>query len=219
MHVRWSRTLTRPCLVAMVALALLAAGCRSGSGEEGGTFVPGATSAPGDGGASGAPTTSPAPGGGKASRTDPLAERVFRVRPEPGTAAQKSAVKALQGYLDGLVTALATNDTKRSGIGDYTSMVMYADALRIVAGQVKEGYGLYGAYVITLEPKGATGNVAVVNACVNQRDTRRHDARTDAAGKANSTPYVQLDYTLNHRDVGGWVVISYQADTVDSCPG
>jgi len=205
--------------VATVALALLAAGCGSGSEDASGTFVPGATSPPDGGGASATSTAPPAAGDAEASRTTPLAERVYRVRPEPTTAAQKAAVKALQGYLDGLVTALATNDARRSGIRGYASPDMYADAQRIVAGQVKEGYVLYGAYVFTLEPKGATANVAVINACVNQLATRRHDAASDKAGRANNTPYVQLDYTLNHRDVGGWVVTGYKGDTASSCPG
>jgi hypothetical protein len=200
--------------VAVLALALLAGGCGAGSGEQSGTFVPGATSPAGAGDASGAPTTSPASGGARAGRSSPLAERVFRVNPPPRTTAQRNAVKALQGY----VTALATNDAQHSGIRDYTSKSMYADAQSIVAGQVKDGYVLYGAYVITLEPKGATGEVAVVRACVNQRRTRRHDARTDAAGRPNNTPYVQLDYTVSHQDVG-WVVTGYKGDTVDSCPG
>lgn len=212
MQMRWSKA------VAVLALALLAAGCGSDSGGQSGTFVPGATSPTGAGGASGAPTTSPASGGARASRSSPLAERVFRVGPEPRTTAQRNAVKALQGYMDGLVTALATNDAQHSGIRDYTSKSMYADAQSIVAGQVKDGYVLYGAYVITLQPKGATGDVAVVRACVNQRRTRRHDARTGAAGRPNNTPYVQLDYTVSHQDVG-WVVTGYKGDTVDSCPG
>ena len=217
---RWSRTLTRACLVAMVAmvaLATLTAGC-SGSREVNSTFVPAGTALPGEGDASA--TSAPASPGGsaKASGTDPLAERVYRVVPEPKTAAQRAAVKALQGYLDGLVTALATNDVRRSGIRAYTSKDMYSDAQSIVAGQAREGYVLYGAYVFTMAPEGASASVAVVGVCVNQHGTRRHDARTDAAGKANNTPYVQVDYTLNHLDIGGWVVTGYKGDNVSSCP-
>jgi hypothetical protein len=211
-----SRTLTRACLALAVGLAPLVAGCGSGPTDSGDTFVPGATSPSGAQGP--ASTAAPGDAGGRASRTTPLAERVFRVRPEPKTAAQKAAVMALQGYLDGLVTALATNDAQRSGIRRWSSPGIYADAQRIVAAQAKDGYVLYGAFVFTLEPKGATGTVAVVNACVNQHDTRRHDARTDRPGRANNTPYVQLDYTLNRREAG-WVVTGYKGDTVASCPG
>jgi hypothetical protein len=204
--------------VATVALALLAAGC-SGSRDANSTFVPAGTTLPGDGDAGATSATATPGGSAKASRTDPLAQRAYQVDPEPRTAAQKAAVKALQGYLDGLVTALASNDVQGSGIRAYTSKDMYADAQSIVAGQAKDGYVLYGAYVFTMEPKGASAKVAVVGVCVDQHGTRRHDARTDAAGKANNTPYVQVDYTLNHLDIGGWVVTGYKGDNMASCPG
>lgn len=197
-----------------LALALAAAGCGGGSeGDPPGTFVPGATgdAATGDGGATA--TTS----GAKASRDEPLAERVFRVDPKPRTQTERAAVRALQGYLDGLVTAFATNDVGRGGLRRYAAPEVVADARRLVADQVKDRFVLYGPYTFTIEPRSASGSVAVVGVCVNQSRTRRHDARTDAPEQRNDTPYVRLSYTLTRQE-SRWLVTAYTGRQASSCP-
>ena len=198
--------------VAVAALALLAAGC--GSGSDGGpaqTFVPGATTAAG--GAPATPTTLARP----ASRSNPLAQRVFKLAAQPEPGEQNAAVEAIEGYLDGLITAFATNDVASSGVRRWTSTEMYRQAQGTVAGQVKGGYVLYGAYVLTIDPTDVRSNVGVLNVCIDQHATRRHDASTDSAGARNDTPYVQLDYTLS-RDAGRWLVTSVKGGKVGSCP-
>jgi hypothetical protein len=198
---------------AVVALALLAAGC--GSGSKSGpaeTFLPGATTA--STAASATPTTSGEP----ASRSDPLAQRVFKLVSEPRAGEQKAAVEAIEGYLDGLVTAFATNDVAGSGVRRWTSAEMYQQAQGTVADQVKAGYVLYGAYVFSIDPSDVRSNVGVMDVCIDQHATRRHDAKTDKAGARNDTPYVQLGYTLS-RDAGRWRVTSVKGDKVTSCPG
>lgn len=204
----------RTVVAALLALALplAAAGCRS-EREEPGTFVPGATGGGDPAGPGATPTTS----GAKASRADPLAERVFRVDPEPRTATERAAVRALEGYLDGLVTAFATNDAGRSGIRRYAAPDLYEDARRLVAGQVRDGFVLYGPYTFTIEPRPSSGGVAVVGVCVNQSRTRRHDARTDAPGRRNDTPYVQLRYTVTRQE-SRWLVTAASGSTASSCP-
>jgi hypothetical protein len=202
-------------VAALLALAvpLAAAGCGSDKPEEPGTFVPGATSGGDPAGPGATSTTS----GAKASRSDPLAERVFRVDPEPRTATERAAVRALEGYLDGLVTAFATNDVGRSGIRRYAAPDLYEDARRLVAGQVRDGFVLYGPYTFTIEPRPSSGGVAVVGVCVNQSRTRRHDARTDRPGRRNDTPYVQLRYTITRQE-SRWLVTSYSGEPANSCP-
>ena len=195
-----------------LALPLVAAGCGSGSKPDSpGTFVPGATS--GDPGQGGTPTSTTGP----ASRAAPLAQRVFRVDPEPTTTSGRAAVRALEGYLDGLVTAFATNDPARSGIRRFAAPNMYQDAKRLVAEQAKDGNVLYGPYTFTIEPEPAAGRVAVVGVCINQSRTRLHDARTDAPKRRNDTPYVRLTYTLTRLEAG-WLVTAYSGKAVASCP-
>jgi hypothetical protein len=192
-------------------LALLAAGCTSGSkSSPSETFVPGATSGNPDGSATA--TTSGQP----ASRSNPLAQRVFKLTSEPKSG-QKGAVQTLQDYLDGLVTAFATNDATSGQIRRLASSELYQQAEDIVADQVKGGYVLYGAYVFTIDPTDVRTNVGVMNVCIDQHATRRHDASTDKVGARNDTPYVQLDYTLT-RDAGPWQVTSVKGGKVDSCP-
>ena len=199
-------------LMTVVAVAFLAAAC--GSGRTASTppvaSVPAGTTSPATS-TSSRPTT-PA----KASPAHPLAERTFRVV-SATTAVQDAAIRALEGYFDMLITAFATNRVPDQ-MRRYTTPRIFADAQRLVAPQVKGGYVVYGAFVFTLKVRGATANVAVINACVNQRNTRRHDATTGRAGRVNDTPHVRLDYTLNHHDVGGWVVTGYKGDNVPSCP-
>jgi hypothetical protein len=196
-----------------LALALAAAGCGSGSeADPPGTFVPGGTG-DGDPGGGGPASTS----GAKASRAAPLAERVFRVDPEPRTGTERAAVRALQGYLDGLVTAFATNDVGRGGLRRFAAPDMYEDARRLVAGQVKDRYVLYGPYTFTIEPRPASGPVAVVGVCVNQSRTRRHDASTDAPRQRNDTPYVRLSYTVTRQE-NRWLVTAYSGRPASSCP-
>jgi hypothetical protein len=198
-----------------LTLPLVAAGCGSSSESDSpGTFVPGAT---GDGGPTegGTPTST---GGAAASRTAPLAQRVFRVDPEPRTSAGRAVVRALEGYLDGLVTAFATNDLGRSGIRRFAAPDIYEDARRLVADQAKDGNVLYGPYTFTIEPRPAAGRVAVVGVCINQSRTRLHDARTDAPKRRNDTPYVRLRYTLTRLETG-WLVTAYSGRSAASCPG
>jgi hypothetical protein len=205
----------RRAAVVLLLLALATAGCGSGSeSDPPGTFVPGATG-DGDPAGAGTPTST---GGAKASRAAPLAERVFRFDPRPRTPTEQAAVRALEGYLDGLVTAFATNDLGRSGIRRFAAPDMYEDARRLVAGQAKGGFVLYGPYTFTLEPRPAGGRVAVVGVCINQSRTRRHDARTDAPGRRNDTPYVRLSYTLTRQE-SRWLVTAYSGREAASCPG
>jgi hypothetical protein len=195
-------------------LALLAAGC--GSGSKGGqqqTFQPGATS---DTSASATPTPTTADAG-PASRDNPLAQRVYKLASEPSSPSERAAVEAVEGYLDGLITAFATNDAASSGVKRFSSSEMYQQARTIVEDQVKSGYVLYGPYAVTIDPREIHSQVGVVNACVDQSATRRHDAKTGKAGKKNDTPYVQLDYTVS-RSAGPWQVTASSGGKVSSCP-
>ncbi len=199
--------------VAVAALALLAAGCGSGSkSSPAGTFVPGATTVASDE-ASATPTTSGTP----ASRSNPLAQRVFKVTSQPKAGEQTAAVEAIEGYLDGLVTAFAINDVAGSGVRRWTSTGVYKQAQGTVDEQVKKGYVLYGPYVFTIDPSNLSSSVGVLNVCVDQSRTRRHNASTDRAGARNDTPYVRVDYTLS-RDAGRWLVTSVRGSKVNSCP-
>jgi hypothetical protein len=211
---RWPRP-WRPAATALLALAfaLAAAGCGGSKGDSAGTFVPGATGDAATGGEGATATTS----GAKASRDEPLAERVFRVDPEPRTQTERAAVRALQGYLDGLVTAFATNDVGRGSLRRYAAPEVVDDARRLVADQAKDRYVLYGPYTFTIEPRSASGSVAVVGVCVNQSRTRRHDARTDKPEQRNDTPYVRLSYTLT-RQQSRWLVTAYTGRQANSCP-
>lgn len=213
----WSRTLTRAWLAAMLGLALLSAGC-SGSKDAGGTFVPAGTSLPGQGGGSSASTTPSGSGGGTASRDEPLAERVFRVQPTPKTTAQREALKVLQSYLDGVIVAFATNDAAASGMRRYATTEVYGRVQSQVAEQAKGGYVVYGPYTVTIDPSDVHPPLAVMDVCIDESGTRRHDARTDAAGKKNSSPYVQLHYSLDFQPGKGWLVTGSNGGTVTSCP-
>jgi hypothetical protein len=204
----------RGWLVAAAVAAVVLAGCDGGPNGSAATSEPNSTTASTTT-ASASPTTTTRP---RASRSTPLAERVFRVDPKPTTATQQAIVGALEGYLDGLITAFATNNVARSGVRRFTTPAMYADAQRMVAEQVKAGYVLYGAYVVTIQVRGARSRAAVVGACIDQSRTRRHNPTTDAAGRRNNTPYVRLNYTLNRLD-HGWVVVDYSGRLVASCPG
>ena len=197
---------------AVTALALLAAGCGGGSkgSASSDTFVPGGASATTE---SATATTSAEP----ASRSNPLAQRVFKYTSEPKAGPQKAAVQTLEDYFDGLVKAFATNDVGSTGIRRLVSADLYKQAQDTIAGQVQGGYVLYGPYVFTIDPSDVQANVGVVNVCIDQHATRRHDARTDKAGKLNDTPYVQLDYTLSHA-TGPWQVTSVKGGKVQSCP-
>jgi hypothetical protein len=204
----------RGWLVVVAVAAILLAGCDGGPNGSAATAEPDSTSVATTT-ASTPPTTITRP---KASRSTPLAERVFRVDPPPATPTQHAVVDAMEGYLDGLITAFATNNVARSGVRRFTTPAMYADAQRLVAEQVKAGYILYGAYVVALRVRGASSRAAVVDACVDQSRTRRHNPTTDAAGRRNNTPYVRVNYDLNRLDYG-WVVVDYSGRLVASCPG
>jgi hypothetical protein len=214
----------RPTLLLAVALAIapVLVGCGSGSGDATGPAASGPTRTS-DTVVGVVPTTTAGDAtttttSAKASRTAPLAERVFRVHPKPSTPTERAAVQALEGYLDGLITAFATNDVARSGVGRFTTPEMYADARRLIAEQVKEHYILYGGYTFTIRLRGASSRAAVIGSCVDQSRTQRHNPSTDAAGRWNNTPYVRVNYTLNRLDVG-WVVVDYSGREVASCPG
>jgi hypothetical protein len=197
---------------AVAVLALLAAGCGSGSDSSPAeTFVPGATTASTDGSATATTSSQPA------SRSDPLAQRVFKLTSEPKPGAQQAAVEAIEGYLDGLVTAFATNDVASSGLRRWASTELYRQAQGTVADQVKGGYVLYGPYVFTIDPTDVRSRVGVLDVCVDQHATRRHDAGTDKAGARNDTPYVQLDYTVSN-DAGRWRVTAVKGGEARSCP-
>jgi hypothetical protein len=198
--------------VAVTALALLAAGCGGGSkgSASSDTFVPGGASATTQ---SATATTSAEP----ASRSNTLAQRVFKYVAEPKAGPQKAAVQTLEDYFDGLVKAFATNDVGSTGMRRLVSGDLYKQAQDTVASQVQGGYVLYGAYVFTIDPSDVQANVGVIDVCIDQHATRRHDVKTDKAGKPNDTPYVQLAYTLSHA-TGPWQVSAVKGGKVQSCP-
>jgi hypothetical protein len=217
----WTRGPHRSLLVAVVfpvGLVLALAGCGSSSDDSTGTAASGPTrtsdSAPASTTAAGTTATTSA----RASRATPLAERVFRIKPEPTNRTQQAAVQTLQDYLDGMITGFATNSLRRTGLRDLTSPGMYADARRLIAEQISKGYVLYGSWTFTIQPRGISGRAAVVDVCINQSQTRRHNAKTDAAGRRNNEPYVRLTYTLNRLEAG-WVVVDDAGRPVASCPG
>jgi hypothetical protein len=204
----------RALTVVAVAACLTVAGCGGEANNPPATTAPGVARGA-DTAAAGAPstTTTPAPTSvpAKASRRQPLAERVFRVDPKPTNRTQRAAVEAVEGYLDGLIKAFATNNVASSGLRRYTSPAMYADAQRLIREQVeapKGGYVLYGAYAITIRLQGASSRAAVVDVCVDQSQTRRHNPISDVAGRWNDTPYVRLAYNLNRLAIG-WLVVDY----------
>jgi hypothetical protein len=205
-------------LAFVVGLVLALGGCGSSSENSTGTAASGPTRtghAAVAATTAGATTTTPA----KASRATPLAERTFRVDPKPTDRMQRAAVEALEGYFDGLIRAFATNKVAGSGVRRYTTPAMYADAQRLIREQVeapKGGYVLYGAYAITIRLQGVSSRAAVLDVCVDQSRTRRHNPTTDAPGRWNNTPYVRVTYNLNRLAIG-WVVVDYSGRTVASC--
>lgn len=205
-------------LVVVLTACVIVTSCDGDADEATSTTTAAATHA---GGAAAPSTTAPITTiPAKASRRAPLAEREFRINPKPTTPAEQAALRALQGYLDGLIKAFATNDLARSGVRGFTSPAMYADAQRLVDEQVnapKGGYVLYGAYTITIQLRGASTRAAVGDVCVDQSQTRRHNPKTDAAGRRNNSPYVRITYTLNRLEAG-WVVVDYSGRDVASCP-
>jgi hypothetical protein len=204
----------------VLAVALAVAGCRSSSDDTTGTAAAGPThtaATAADASTSSAAGTTTTTAQARASRATPLAERVFRVEPKPTSSTERAAVKALEGYLDGLIKAFATNDLARSSVGRFTTPAMYADARRLIAEQVKEHYILYGAYTFSIQLRGVSSRAAVIGICADQSRTRRHNPSTDAAGRWNDTPYVRVTYTLNRLDAG-WVVVDYSGRQVRSCP-
>jgi hypothetical protein len=211
MRIQDIRLLAAALLTACVVLA----GCGGDAEESTSTSVSTATRADGVAVRSTtAPTTTTA---AKASRRTPLAERVFRINPRPTRRPEQAVVRALQGYLDGMVTAFATNDLEGSGVRRFTTRTTYADARRLVAEQVAKGYVLYGPYTFTIRLRGASSRAAVAAVCVDQSQTRRHDAKTDTAQQRNDTPYVGLTYTLNRRETG-WMVAAISGRDLASCP-
>jgi hypothetical protein len=90
---------------------------------------------------------------------------------------------------------------------------------RQVSEQVKGGYVVYGPYTVTIDPSDVRPPVAVMDVCIDESGTRRHDARTDAAGRKNASPYVQLHYSLEIRPGIGWLVTGSNGGAVASCPG
>jgi hypothetical protein len=205
---------TRMLAVAfVVALVLAGAGCGSNSTNSAAASGPTHT---GNSPATTAGTTTTTVA--KASRATPLVERTFRVEPEPANHTQRAAIQALQDYLDAMVTGFATNGLERTDLGRLTSPGMYADARRLIAEQVGKGYVLYGRWRFMIQPRGASSRAAVIGVCIDQSQTRRHDAKTDDAGRRNDTPHVQLTYTLNRLETG-WVVVDDAGRAVTSCPG
>jgi hypothetical protein len=203
----------RPLLVALLAACVLA-GCGS-SGEES-TSPSVSTGIPASATAVPSTTTPVATTAAKASRLAPLAERVYRISPKPTTRSEQAAVRALQGYLDAMVKAFATNDLEGSGVRRFTTPATYADARRLVVEQMAKGYVLYGPYTFIIRPQGASSRAAVAAVCVDQSRTRRHSAKTDAAQRRNDTPYVRLTYTLNQGETG-WMVVDISGQQAASC--
>jgi hypothetical protein len=115
------------------------------------------------------------------------------------------------------VVGFATNSLESTDLCRRTTPDMYADARRLVAEQVKAGYVLYGPYTFTITAPSVGRKAAVVGVCINQSRTRRHDVRTDAAGRWNNEPHLRMTYTLNRLE-GGWVVAGYSGRPAASCP-
>jgi hypothetical protein len=205
-------TLANLALVVWVVLA----GCGGDAGDRSGSVGP---SSGGTGAirTAGAPTSAATTIQAKASRTAPLAERAFRVHPEPATRTQQAVIRSLQTYLDAMVVGFATNSLERTDLRRRTTPDMYADARRLVAEQVKAGYVLYGPYTFTIAAPSVGRKAAVVGVCISQSRTRRHDVRTDAAGRWNNEPHLRMTYTLNRLE-GGWVVAGYSGRPAASCP-
>ncbi len=205
----------------VAALALLAAGCSSAptTSNASRTVVPARTTNPHSPSSGPVTATSLQPATPtKASRQNPLAERKFRIQTRATTTAQRDTIRALEGYFDALVIAFATNkvpDTMRR----YTIPRTYRDAQHLVDDQVEKGHVLYGRYTFSILIKGVRPPVAVIDVCVNQHNTRLHDAKTDKPGRLNNAPYVRLDYTLNFLAGAGWVVSGYKGSKVAACPG
>jgi hypothetical protein len=203
-----------------VALALLATSCSSAStmSNSSRTIVPVRTANPDSASSRPVTATSLQPATPtKASRQNPLAERKFRVQTRATTSAQRHAIRALEGYFDALVIAFATNKLPET-MRRYTVPELYQDAQHLVAHQVDKGYVLYGRYTFSILIKGVRPPVAVMDVCVNQRNTRLHDAKTDKPGRLNNTPYVRVQYTLNVLAGAGWVVTGYKGSNVAACP-
>jgi hypothetical protein len=193
-------------------MAVLATGCGGGSNgsASSNTFVPGGASATTQ---SATATTSGQP----ASRSNPLAQRIFKYTAEPKAGPQKAAVQTLEDYFDGLVKAFATNDVASTGMRRLVTSDLYKQAQDTVASQARGGYVLYGAYIFTIDPRDVEANVGVIDVCIDQHATRRHDVTTDKAGERNDTPYVQLSYTLSH-STGPWQVTAVKGGKAQSCP-
>ena len=85
-------------LVAWVALA----GCGGDADDRSGSVGP-SSGGTGATRTAGAPTAAATSIQAKASRTAPLAERAFRVHPEPATRTQQAVIRSLQTYLDAMV--------------------------------------------------------------------------------------------------------------------
>ena len=205
------------CTLAALALAacVVLAGCGGDTDDRSGSAR---SSSSGTGDARTGAVTSPATTiQAKASRTTPLAERTFRVDPEPATPTQKAVIRSLQAYLDAMVVGFATNSLERTDLRRRTTPDMFADARRLVAEQVKAGYVLYGPYTFTITAQSIGRRAAVVGVCINQHRTQRHNIKTDAAGRWNNEPHLQMSYTLNRLE-GGWVVAGYSGRPVAACP-
>jgi hypothetical protein len=176
------------CTLATLALVVwvVLAGCGGDAGDGSGSAGP-SSGGTGATRTAGAPTSAATTIQAKASRTAPLAERAFRVHPEPATRTQQAVIRSLQTYLDAMVVGFATNSLERTDLRRRTTPDMYADARRLVAEQVKAGYVLYGPYTFTITAPSVGRKAAVVGVCINQSRTRRHDVRTDAAGRGTTS--------------------------------
>lgn len=204
----------------LAALALLAAACSPAPSTSSAsqTAVPAQTTNPGS--ATSAPVTAtslPPAAPAKASRQNPLAERRFRLQNRATTTAQRDAIRALEGYFDALVIAFATNKVPAT-MRRYTVPELYRDAEHLIGDQVRHGHILYGGYTFTILIRGARPQVAVMDVCVNQRNTRLYDAKTNKPVRLNDTPYVRLQYTLTFLAGAGWVVSGYKGSKVAACP-
>lgn len=132
------------CTLATLALVVwvVLAGCGGDAGDGSGSVGP-SSGGTGATRTAGAPTSAATTIQAKASRTAPLAERAFRVHPEPATRTQQAVIRSLQTYLDAMVVGFATNSLERTDLRRRTTPDMFADARRLVAEQVKAGYVLY----------------------------------------------------------------------------
>jgi hypothetical protein len=195
-----------------LALVLALAGCASGpakpsnaiTGVDGGTVRSSATTVPAH---------------AKASPSDPLAERSFRLVTPPKTQSQRAVLDALQGYLDATVRLYATNQADAAAFQRYATPDVYRAAKAIAdRGRTQSREVTYGAWTYWIRIRATRARLALVDTCADQRRARDYHPGTSRVKGPTSTPFVLTRFTLTLRPVQGWQVSGWSAKAVGSCP-